>query len=851
MPMTADRLRSAFLDYFTARAHERRSSAGLIPAHAAAPLFVNAGMVPFLPYFLGEERPGFSRVTTAQKCVRVRGKHDDIDVIGISRRHLTFFEMLGNFSFGDYFKRTAIEYGWDFLTEVLGIDPDRLWVTVHESDGEAAELWREVAGVPFARIQRLTGDNFWEMGPTGPCGPSSEIFYDMGAELGPDGGPAHGGEDRFVEIWNLVFMTYNRLDDGSLRPLPQVNIDTGAGLERILPILRGGSSVFETDVLRRLISAAEEACGRPYGMDEGRDVSLRIVADHARSMTFLLADGVVPSNGERGYVLRRIIRRAALHARRAGARSGVLPRMAGAVAQVMGQGYPELAGTIDRVKETLEREEHRFHETLTQGLGLLDGLAGREEISGEVAFLLHDTHGFPIELTREVAAERGLTLDEDGFAAAMERQRAGARVVKAATTSGTGREVLDESGTTEFLGYEVTEADTTLLRVTVIERGRAELYADATPFYPEGGGQIGDTGQVRGPTGRGRVLDTDAPVPGVIRHLVEVAEGTFEPGQRVRLEVDRDRRAALRRSHTGTHLLHWALNEVVGGHVRQQGSLVAPDYLRFDFNHHAPLTDDQIHEVEALIAAEVLGNQTVEVTRVGYEEAKRAGAISFFGEKYGDVVRVVKAGEHSMELCGGTHVSRLGDIGQVLITAESSIGANLRRVEARVGLAAFEEASGQRALLRTAARLLKSEPGEVPDGIERLRESARGAERERRRLAAELDRELATAMARGAEGGVVVRRCDGRDQAALRHLAGEVLAAGVRAVGLVGSPDGRTVALSVDLAEGGSGAPEIARRAAGAVGGGAGGKDPRRAVAGGRDVSGVERALAILREELA
>lgn len=859
MSMTADQLRSAFLGYFVDREHELRASAGLIPAHAAAPLFTNAGMVSFLPYFLGEERPAFARATSAQKCVRIRGKHDDIDLIGRSKRHLTFFEMLGNFSFGDYFKREAIEYGWDFLTRTLGLDADRLWATVHESDTESVELWRDIAGLRPERIQRLTDDNFWEMGPTGPCGPSSEIFYDKGREFGPGGGPAHGGDERFVEIWNLVFMSFNRLADGSLEPLPKQNIDTGAGMERILPILQRKSSVFETDVLRRLIGDVEELCGRPYGVDEERDVSMRIVADHSRAITFLLADGVIPSNEERGYVLRRIIRRAALHGQKAGAKSGVLPAMAGAVAEVMASGYPELAGTVGQVQEILEREERRFHETLSLGLGLLDNLVADDAatISGDVAFRLHDTYGFPIELTREIAAERGLGLDEAGFEVAMEHQRATARAAesggaRSTAATDTGKEVLAKSGTTRFLGYEVTDADATLLRVFPgAGAGRVELYFDASPFYPEGGGQIGDTGQVSTESARGRILDTDASVPGVIRHQVEVTEGAFEAGQRARLEVDRDRRDALRRSHTGTHLLHWALNKVVGSHVRQQGSLVAPDYLRFDFNHHSSLTDEQICAVESLIITEILKNAPVEVSQVGYNEAKRAGAISFFGEKYGDVVRVVKAGEHSMELCGGTHVSRLGDIGQVLITSEASVGANLRRVEAYVGAAAFDESRDQRKLVRAAAQLLKSKPEDVVGGIERLQAALRAGERERKRLAAELDKGLAATLAGEAVDGVVVSRCDGRDQAALRQFANKVLeSAEIKAVALIGSPDGRAVALTVNLAAGGVGAPGIAQLAAKAVGGGGGGKDPRQAVAGGRDVSRIEEAADILRREL-
>ncbi|MFJ8299065.1 alanine--tRNA ligase [Streptomyces sp. NPDC094447] len=858
MSMTTDQLRAKFLEYFSGKGHHRLPSSGLIPAHPAAPLFTNAGMVPFLPYFFGEEEPAFRRATTAQKCVRVRGKHDDIDVIGLSLRHLTFFEMLGNFSFGDYFKSEAISYGWDFLTEALGLDAERLWVTVHESDDEAVELWRDIAGIPARRIQRLTDDNFWEMGSTGPCGPSSEIFYDKGAEFGHDGGPAHGGDERFVEIWNLVFMQSERLDDGSLQPLPQRNIDTGAGMERILPILQGTSSVFETDVLRRLIGTAEELCGQAYGKDEERDVSLRILADHSRAVTFLLADGVIPSNEERGYVLRRIIRRAALHAQRAGARSGVLPRMAGAVAEVMREGHPELAPVIEQVQATLEREEHRFGETLSVGLGVLDSLITPEsrEIPGDVAFRLHDTYGFPVELTREIAAQRELRLDEEGFAAAMERQRDSARAAAsggdAATDTENARLVRERHGQTDFLGYEELDATGTLVGVfPTDDPNRVELFVNATPFYPEGGGQLGDTGTVTGEDGRGVVTDTDAPLPGVIRHHVEVTEGSFRPGRRVRLWVDADRRAALRRSHTGTHLLHWALREVLGKQVHQQGSLVAPDHIRFDFNHHSPMSGEQLAAVEDLIAGQLLGNARVRVTHTSQAEAKEAGAISFFGEKYGEVVRVVEAGDHSMELCGGTHVSALGDIGQLVIRSEASVGANLRRVEAYVGAAAYQESRRQRQLIQAAARSLKAKPEDLAAAVERLQEVQRAGERERRSLRRALDEYVAGNLVRQAQGGVVLARCDGYGQADLRQLAATALAATeVRAVGLIGTPEGSSVALAVAFSDGEGDAPAAIRTAAKTVGGGGGGKDPRQAVAGGRDVSRIDEAMEVLRGDL-
>jgi alanyl-tRNA synthetase len=856
--MTADALRSAFLQYFVERDHRLAASANLIPTHPAAPLFTNAGMVAFLPYFFREESPPAVRMTSAQKCVRVRGKHDDIENIGRTTRHLTFFEMLGNFSFGDYFKEGAIKYAWEFLTEHLHIPGDRLWVTVFRTDDEAAEIWRDIVGLPAARIQRLDeDDNFWEMGATGPCGPSSEIFYDKGVELGPDGGPAFGGEERFVEIWNLVFMQNNRLDDGSLQPLPAKNIDTGAGLERILPILQGVNSVFETDVLRRLIGVSEQLCGQPYGKDHERDVSLRIMADHGRAITFLLADGVVPSNEERGYVLRRLIRRTALHAQRAGASRGVLPELAAAVAEVMHSGYPDLTDSLETVQEALEREERKFRETLVIGLGILDTslASGATEIPGEVAFRLHDTYGLPIELTREIAGERGLQVDEAGFEVAMGRQRAQARAaeVKEGQEQGVehARDVLAAHGGVRFVGYDMPECEATLIGVYPGADGRFDVYADRTPFYAEGGGQIGDTGWVVGASGRGRVVDTKALLPGAIRHVVELEEGTLTAGDVIRLVVDEERRAALRRSHTGTHLLHWALRQVLGAGARQQGSLVAPDHLRFDVSHHSALTAVQLREVERLVAAQIRSNAPVNVTERSQQEAKAEGAIAFFGEKYGERVRVVRAGDHSVELCGGTHANALGDVGEFVIRSEGSVGANVRRIEAVVGALAHEAIETERELLRVSAQALKVKPQDVPAAIERLQDTNRALERQERALKAELDGQLAVELSRGAKDGVVVARADGRDQTALRDLAAILIgSSGVQAVGLIGTPDQNSVAIAVAVASGVPSAPSVARSAAKAVGGGGGGKDPRFAVAGGRDVAKIEAGLVSLRSAL-
>jgi alanyl-tRNA synthetase len=865
-PLNADELRSSFLDFFVARDHRLASSASLIPEHPAAPLFTNAGMVQFLPVFFGEEPPLSPRATSAQKCLRVRGKHDDIEIVGRSTRHLTFFEMLGNFSFGDYFKEGAIQYAWEFLTETLGLEGERLWVTVHSSDDEAAQIWQELVGLPAERIQRMGEDNFWEMGATGPCGPSSEIFYDKGPEHGAEGGPAHGGEERYVEIWNLVFMESNRLEDGSLMALPKRNIDTGAGLERILPIVQGTSSVFDTDVLRRLIGSAEELTRSVYGRDEEDDVSLRILADHARAVTFMLADGVVPSNLERGYVLRRIIRRAIRHGQRVGAREGMMAAMAASVTEVMGSAYPELGRSLGMVSDILEREEHRFMETLSLGLGMLEDLIsdGVPVISGSDAFRLHDTYGFPVELTAEIAAERKVGLDMEGFEQAMAHQR---ELARSAAGGGAGDELQSQAASrlvtelaglepTEFLGYEQLEAQGKLLRVLKAESNgpehpTLEVFAERTPFYAESGGQVGDTGTIETETGTARVIDTDKPLEGIIRHRVRLESGTLVEGQEATLRVDEDRREAIRRSHTATHLLHWALRTTFGLQLQQQGSLVEPDYLRFDFNHHSQLSDEDVARIEELVIGDILSDEPVQTTESTLEAARAEGAMSFFGDKYGEIVRVVHAGEHSVELCGGTHVPALGRIGGFVVRSESSVGANLRRIEALTGKAAHEDHRRARGLLHTVAESLHVAPDSVPEAIARLQSTLSQEERQRKALAANADRELAASLADSAVEGSVVARLDDRDQQALRTIAAELVGrADIRAVGLIGSLDGEAVALAVAFADDSGDAPAVVRAVAKLVGGGGGGKDRRLAVGGGREVAAIDSALDALRDAL-
>jgi alanyl-tRNA synthetase len=864
--LNTDELRASFLDFFVARDHRQAPSSSLVPQHPAAPLFTNAGMVQFLPVFFGEEPPPHPRATSAQKCLRVRGKHDDIEIIGRSTRHLTFFEMLGNFSFGDYFKAGAIEYAWEFLTETLGLDGERMWATVHTGDDEAGRLWSELVGLPPERIQRMGEDNFWEMGSTGPCGPSSEIFYDKGSEHGPEGGPAGGGEERYVEIWNLVFMESNRLEDGTLTELPKRNIDTGAGLERILPIVQEKASVFDTDVLRRLIGAAEELTGSAYGRSEEDDVSLRIVADHARAVTFMLADGVVPSNLERGYVLRRIIRRAVRHGQRLGGREGTMSAMAAVVGDVMDGAYPELGRSMEMVSDILEREEHRFAETLSLGLGMLEGLieGGVPVVPGSDAFMLHDTYGFPVELTAEIAAERKVELDMEGFERAMEHQRdlarsaAGGGGADERESQDAGRLVTELEGLepTEFLGYEQLEAQSRLLRVLESKdddpaHPTLEVFAERTPFYAESGGQVGDTGMIETESGRARVIDTDRPLEGIIRHRARLEQGTLVEGEEATLRVDESRRDAIRRSHTATHLLHWALRSTFGSQLQQQGSLVEPDYLRFDFNHHSSLSDEEIAKIEALVVGDILGDEPVETTESTLADARAQGAMSFFGDKYGEVVRVVHAGEHSIELCGGTHVPALGRIGGFVVRSESSVGANLRRIEALTGIAAHEDHRRARGLLHKAAESLHVAPESVPEAITRLQSSLSQEERQRKALVAEADRDLASKLAESAVEGVVIARLDERDQQALRVIAADLLAREeIEAVGLIGSPDGEAVAIAVASDGDSADAPSAVRAAAKVVGGGGGGKDRRLAVGGGKDVQKIDTALEVLREAL-
>jgi alanyl-tRNA synthetase len=846
----AAQLRSVFLDYFADNGHTIVPSASLIP-HDPSLLFTVAGMVPFKPYFLDTDSAPYKRAVSIQKCFRTV----DIENIGTTLRHLTFFEMMGNFSFGDYFKEGAIKYAWDLITERFGLDPERLWVTVHVSDDQAEELWRDMIGVRPERIQRLDADNFWEMGDTGPCGPSSEIFFDKGPEFGDEGGPAFGGEDRYMEFWNLVFTQFDKSPDGSLTELPKKNIDTGAGFERTLSILNGVESVFYTDLFAPLLETASRVVNAPLGRDDDTDVAIRRIAEHGRAMTMLVSDGVLPANEGRGYVLRRIIRRAILAARRAGSEAPLAAPLVDATIEKMGVAYPVLVKDRDLIISVLEREEAGFARTLRTGLSLLEGAqqdvvaSGNTVFPGDVAFRLHDTHGFPIELTEEIVGESGLSVERSAFDAAMKEQRDRAR--SSAKTLNLAddahyRDLVERHGATEFVGRDITRysIETTVLAVLKGEDGTSELFLDTTPFYAESGGQVGDTGTVVTETGRIEVHDTQNVAGGLVAHRGRLT-GDIVPGQVGVATIDPVRREATRRNHTATHLLHSGLRAVLGDHVRQQGSFVGPDRLRFDFSHGAGLTSEEEDEILTLVNTDVVANEAVETIQATKQEAQTMGAVMFFGDKYGDRVRVVRAGPHSLEFCGGTHVDRLGDIGQIQLVSEASIGSNTRRIEAVSALAAYRRSHEIEGALGSVASLLKTSLDDVVPSLERLVERQRDIEKE---IASMRQAQLSTfaeQLHAQSNGDALVARVDGYPGEQLRTLAQDLQRRGRRVVVLVGAVDDK-VAIVV-ATDDSLDAQQMVKDLAGLVGGGGGGSS-RLALAGGRDVSGIDRVLVAANE---
>lgn len=843
--MEAAHLRSTFLDYFEANGHQLVPSASLIP-HDRTLLFTVAGMVPFKPYFTGEEPVPYDRAVSIQKCFRA----PDIDIIGTTRRHLTFFEMMGNFSFGDYFKEGAIQFAWELITEGFGLDPEQLWITVHESDDEAAALWRDLIGVRPERIQRLDEDNFWSMGEVGPCGPCSEIFVDKGPAFGEGGGPAVNDGDRFVEIWNLVFMQYEKALGGTLSELPKKNIDTGAGFERVLSILNGVDSVFATDLFAPLLETASRTVGVAYGTREDSDVAIRRIAEHGRAMTMLVADGVLPSNEGRGYVLRRIIRRAVLAARRSGSEAKMTAALVDATIEKMGGAYPVLVKDRELIVEVLEREEASFARTLRTGLSLLEqasnevNAAGSSIFPGEVAFRLHDTHGFPIELTDEIVGEAGQHVARDAFDAAMGEQRARARAsakTLRVADDAQYKELIDRYGATEFVGRDVSRysVETAIVAVLAGENGVSELFLDSTPFYAESGGQVGDTGAIVTESGRFEVIDTQSVAGGLVAHRGHLT-GEMVTGQVAVATIDVDRREATRRNHTATHLLHAGLRRVLGDHVRQQGSYVGPDRLRFDFSHAQGLHLEETREILTMVNTDVVTNAAVDTIQTTKREAETMGAVAFFGDKYGDRVRVVRAGTHSLEFCGGTHVDRLGDIGQIQVVSESSIGANTRRLEAVSGLGAYQRAYEMERTLNAVATVLKTSFDDVVPAMERVVERQREVEREVAALRQSQLARFADELHADTSGDVVVARVDGFGGEQLRTLAQDLQRRGRRAAIVVGAHEGK-VAIAVASDETLDAAATV-KSLAHFVGGGGGGS-ARVALAGGRNPDGIDAVL--------
>ena len=884
-------IRSTFLDYFAQADHTVLPSSSLVPKNDPTLMFTNAGMVQFKNVFTGVEKRPYVRATTAQKCVRAGGKHNDLDNVGYTARHHTFFEMLGNFSFGDYFKPQAIELAWTLITKEFGLKPDRLLVTVYADDDEAASLWRKIAGLADDRIIRIgTSDNFWQMGDTGPCGPCSEIFIDQGPALqgGPPGSPDEDG-DRFLEFWNLVFMQYEQVEPGNRLALPRPSIDTGMGLERIAAILQGVTSNYDTDLFRALIDAVAHAVSR--APEPGTRASYRVIADHLRAVSFLIADGVLPSNEGRGYVLRRIMRRAMRHAELLGSREPMMHRLVPTLMREMGQAYPELMRAEALITETLRLEETRFRRTLERGLAILDAetrdLGVGQNLSGETAFTLYDTYGFPLDLTQDALKARGIGVDTDAFGTAMQRQKQAAREAwkgsGEAATETVWFGVRERVGATEFLGYESEGAEgivTALLRdgaeVEALQAGESGLaIVNQTPFYAESGGQVGDTGVIRAAGLTVRVIGTEKKLGDLFAHHVTVEAGTLARDQAVELKVDHARRRAIRANHSATHLLHEALRQVLGDHVAQKGSLVSPERLRFDISHPKPIEEAELKRVEDIANAVLLQNVPVVTKLMAVDDAIASGARALFGEKYGDEVRVVSMGRpveaegsetegarpanFSIELCGGTHAERTGDIGLISIVGESAVGAGVRRIEAMTADAARRHRADEARTLAGLAGQLKAPVAEVADRLATLLD-------ERRRL----ERELTDARKKLAMGGATGDGDEARDVAGIKLMARVVegvemrdlksladegkarLGSGI--VAIVGvAPDGKAglvVGVTEDLTARYD-AVGLVRAGAGHLGGKGGGGRRDMAQAGGPNGAGAQAALDAIAEALA
>jgi alanyl-tRNA synthetase len=868
--MHSNEIRRRFLQFFADRGHAVVKSSSLIPAQDPTLLFVNAGMNQFKDVFLGREQRSYNTAASSQKCVRAGGKHNDLDNVGHTRRHQTFFEMLGNFSFGAYFKKEAIDYAWTLLTKEFKLPVDKLWITVFREDDVAAELWRTGPGVAGDRIIPLDEkDNFWQMGETGPCGPCSEIHYDLGPEASELGHPNCAFPcdcGRYVEIWNLVFMQFDRDSNGHLNPLPKPSIDTGLGLERISSVLQGKISNYETDLLRPIIDEACRIFRIEYGASAASDVSVRIVADHVRAATFLISDGIIPSNEGRGYVLRKIMRRGIRQGTLLGYKEPFLYQLSGFVVEMMKEAYPDLVNTRDYVARVIKTEEERFASMVTVGLQRLEEVvnqltkSGKDVIPGIEIFKLYDTYGFPLDFTKEIADEKAMRLDMDGFNAELEKQRERARQSwkgdEAAVAPLYGKFV--EKGGTQFLGYQAVRSDSRVAAILIdgapsnsIEGkgASAELILDQTPFYAESGGQIGDAGTLTSPDGVARVVDTYAPVRGVIVHKVEMEFGKLSINSEVRAQVDEERRRRIAANHTGTHILHSVLRETLGTHVKQAGSLVAPDRLRFDYTHFAPLTDREIEEIEQKINQVVFRNLPVQTRVMEINEAIAEGALAFFGEKYQQQVRVVSIPEVSMELCGGTHTKMTGDVGLFKIVGESSIASGVRRIEALTGFGTYQRLEEDENLLQELAHTLRAPRTELTRAITRLIDQQRQLEGElealKRKAANSQISNLVEAPKDVRGVPVISRKVEGVDPSMLRELAentGTKIGSGVVVLGLASNGKASLVAVvSPDLQKR-LNAGKIIKKVAELVGGSGGGR-PDFAQAGGKDAEKLEDAL--------
>ena len=874
--LTGNEIRARFLKFFEQRGHRIVPSSSLVPHNDPTLLFTNAGMNQFKDCFLGAEKRDYVRATTSQKCVRAGGKHNDLENVGRTARHHTFFEMLGNFSFGDYFKKEAIAFAWEFLTVDLGLDKSRLYVSVYTDDDEAADIWHHQEGIPRERIFRFEEDNFWQMGDTGPCGPCSEIFYDNGPELSCGSPDCTVGCDcdRYMEIWNNVFMQFDRQDDGTLIPLPRPAVDTGMGLERITTVMQGVLSNYDTDLLRNIISHIEQLAGKTYGKNDEDDVSMRVMADHSRATAYLIADGVLPSNEGRGYVLRRIMRRAMRHAKMLGFEDPVLFKTSVFVLESMASAYPEEAGRKEFVAKVVQNEEERFIQTLGNGLRILQdeiaGLAaaGQQVIPGETVFKLYDTYGFPLDLTADIVEKDGYRLDEEGFERCMEAQRAKAREHWKGSgeeaISGIYKQLVDQGVRSEFSGYlKLTDQGQVL---ALLRQGQpvaeaacgetVEVITSATPCYGESGGQVGDTGQIETAAAKLTIIDTKKPLPDLYVHLCEVVTGAIKTGDQATISVDAERRQRIVINHTATHLLQAALQNQLGDHIKQAGSLVTPERLRFDFTHFSPVSAAELSQIEAEVNRQIRVNAQVNTEQMAADDAKKAGAMALFGEKYGAEVRVISVGDYSMELCGGTHAQAAGDIGLFKILSEGGIAAGVRRIEAVTGQAALDLVQQQQKTLLHLAEMVKSDPQQLETRLGKLLEHQRELEKELEQLQAKINAERSGELIDQAQlvGDIklLAVKVPGSDGKGLREFSDQLrdkLGSGVL---VLVSDAGDKVALLVAVTKDLTGrvkAGDLIRPLAEIVGGRGGGR-PELAQAGGPATAKIEALLQAAPEQL-